>query len=210
VKHSRIRDVMRLLGMGGVLLVCGGCLSLSASYPEKHWYVLDVVRSEAPHTLPAQNGLTVTKLRISPAFQGKSFVYRIDDVRYEADFYHEWFTAPNAMLTQQVLNWLTAAGLFHYVVEDSGLLKATYRLDGNVTALYGDFRETSPQAVLGIQFFLVRENTTSQDIMWHGTYREKVNVRGNSPAELVRGWNEALRRILTALDGDLMKNARNQ
>lgn len=198
-----------MVGMGSVLLACSGCISLRASYPEKHFYVLEPERSEERFHPIGQTILKVDKFRIAPAFEGRQLVYRIGNVRYEADFYHEWFTAPNAMLTQQVLSWLTAGGLFHYVVDATSSLNVTHRLEGNVTVLYGDLREVPPTAVLGIQFFLIRENTSSQDILWHGMYREKVNVPEKSPKELVRGWNEALKRILSDLEKDLKEMVRN-
>lgn len=46
------------------------------------------------------------------------------------------------LLTQQVLNWLTMAGLFQYVMDSSGPLPATHMLEGALTALYGDYRAT--------------------------------------------------------------------
>jgi cholesterol transport system auxiliary component len=209
MNHSRLRQVVRMVGLGSVMLACSGCISLSASYPEKHLYVLDVVRLKASHAFPAQNGLKVNKLRISPAFEGRQFVYRIGDVRYEADFYHEWIRPPNTMLTQQVLNWLTAGGLFHYVVDAASTLNPTHRLEGNVTVLYGDLRDTPPKAVLGLQFFLIPENTSLAKLVWHRTYREEVNVPEKSPNELAKGWNEALRRILSDLEKDLKEIVRN-
>lgn len=130
-------------------------------------------------------------------------MYRTDDVRYEADFYNEWFVSPNAMLTEQVMNWLTNAGLFQYVMDSSAPLSATRILDGTVTALYGDYRATSPKAVLGLQFFLIDQAASPADIVWHQEYRQEVEVTERSPEALVRGWNAALRLILTALDEDL-------
>lgn len=130
-------------------------------------------------------------------------MYRTSDAEYEGDFYNEWFVPPNAMLTRQVLNWLTTAGLFQYVMNSSGALLATHILEGTVTALYGDYRATPAKAVLGLQFFLLHEPSSHVEILWHQEYRKEVDVMDQTPEALVSGWNSALRLILGALDEDL-------
>jgi hypothetical protein len=72
-----------------------------------------------------------------------------------------------------------------------------------VTGLYGDYRATPAKAVLGLQFFLVHEASSPADILLHQEYRQEVELMEKSPEALVKGWNEALRLILTALDEDL-------
>jgi cholesterol transport system auxiliary component len=189
--------------IGVILLACGGCVSLSASYPEKHYYALEVARPGEPLLPVSQAVLKVRKFRISPSFEGKEFVYRISEARYEADFYNEWFIPPHAMLTQQVLNWLTEGNVFQYVMDSTGPVSATHSLEGSVTGLYGDYRATPAKAVLGLQFFLVHEASSPADILLHQEYRQEVELMEKSPEALVKGWNEALRLILTALDEDL-------
>lgn len=180
-----------------------GCVNLTKRYPERHYYALEAVRQgETPASIRG-TVLEVQKFRVSPAFEGRELVYRTSDARYEADFYNEWFVMPNAILTQQVVNWLTMAGLFQYVMDSSGPLPATHVLNGIVTALYGDYRATPPKAVLGLQFFLVHEpSSLHAEIMWHQEYRKEVEVMEQTPEPLVSGWNGALRLILSALDED--------
>lgn len=163
-------------------LFLSGCVTLSKSYPEKQYYVLDVAREA--EKLPSVPGtvLKIRKFRISPAFEGKELVYRLGAAHYEADFYNEWFVLPNSMLTLQTLNWLAAAGLFQYVLDSSETLPATYILQGTVTALYGDYSATPTKAI---------------------QYRKEVEVVEQSPEALVSGWNGALRLILTAVEADM-------
>jgi cholesterol transport system auxiliary component len=190
------------------VLAFGGCVSLSKSYPEKHYYALEAIRQGETLDFIPETVLKIQKLRTAPAFEGKELVYRTSDARYEGDFYNEWFVPPNAMLTQQTLNWLTAAGLFHYVMDSSGPLPATHILEGRVTALYGDYRATPTKAVLGLQFFLVLEASSHAEIMWHQQYRKEVEAMDPAPEALVSSWNEALRVILTALEADMRKALR--
>ena len=185
------------------VLVLDGCVSLSKSYPEKHYYALEAVRQgETVVSLPG-TVLRIRKLRAAPAFEGKELVYRTSDGRYEEDFYNEWFVRPNVMLTQQVRNWLTATGLFQSVTDSSGPLPATHTLEGTVLALYGDYRATPAKAVLGLQFFLLLETSGEPDIILQREYRKEIELSEKSPDGLVNGCNSALELILTALDEDL-------
>lgn len=194
------------LRSGGIflaLLVLGGCVTLTKSYPEKRYYALEVARQgEAPAPV-SLTILKIRKLRASPSFEGKEFVYRTNEAQYEADFYNEWFVSPNAMLTQQVQSWLTRSGPFNYVMDSSDSSAPTHLLEGTVTALYGDYRADPSRAVLGLEFFLVHEGSSHSDIVLHQEYRKEVELTEKSPEALVNGWNAALRLILTALEADL-------
>lgn len=192
-----------MMWTGVILLAFGGCVNLSASYPEKHYYALEVAPPEKPLLPVPQTVLKIRKFRASPSFEGKEFVYRTSDARYEADFYNEWFVAPNAMLTQQVRSWLTGAGVFQYVMDSSGPLRATHIMDGVVTALYGDYRANPSKAVLGLQVFIIDEGPNPPVMVFQRDYRREVEVADKSPEALVHGWNIALRSILDALVDDL-------
>lgn len=137
-------------------------------------------------------------------------MYRTNDVRYEGDYYNEWFVLPNAMITQQVMIWLKEAGPFQYVRDSSGPLPATHMLEGTLTALYGDYRASPAKAVLAVQFFLLQETSPQVEVLWHQEYRKEVEVREQKPEALLSGWNEALRLILSALDEDLARTVRRR
>ncbi len=185
-------------------------MNLDRSYPEKHSYILETARPGETRASIPETVLKVRKFRVSPAFEGKELVYRTSDARYEGDFYNEWFVPPNAMLTQQTLNWMTTAGLFQYVMDSSGPLPATHLLEGTLTALYGDYRATPAKAVLAVQFFLLHEASSQAEVLWHQEYRKELEVMERTPEALVSGWNEALRLILSALDEDLTRTIRRR
>jgi len=114
------------------------------------------------------------------------------------------------MLTQQIMNWLTSAGLFQYVMDSSGPLPATHMLEGTLTALHGDYRATPARAVLAVQFLFLHEASAQGEVLWHREYRKEVDIMEQKPEALVSGWNEALRLILSALDEDLTRTLRRQ
>ncbi|HMX92557.1 MAG TPA: ABC-type transport auxiliary lipoprotein family protein [Nitrospira sp.] len=198
------------IGICLVVFVLGGCVNLSKSYPEKHSYILEAVHSGEMRASIPGTVLKVRKFRVSPTSEGKELVYRTSDARYEGDFYNEWFVPPNAMLTQQIMNWLTSAGLFQYVMDSSGPLPATHMLEGTLTALHGDYRATPARAVLAVQFLFLHEASAQGEVLWHREYRKEVDIMEQKPEALVSGWNEALRLILSALDEDLTRTLRRQ
>jgi cholesterol transport system auxiliary component len=191
-------------------LFFSGCVSLDRSYPDKHYFVLEVNRDGQPSNQTANGILEVSDIRISPRYEGQSFVYRISDASYESDFYNQFLIAPAALVTEEVRKGLTQSRIFEYVINSSSQLQPTHRLDGIVNALYGDFRNISAsRAVLEIEFFLSKQLPTGTEIVMNKRYSKAVPLSGRSPDALVKGWDEALDGILTSLIADL-KSAHSQ
>jgi ABC-type uncharacterized transport system auxiliary subunit len=83
-------------------------------------------------------------------------------------------------------------------------LDSTYVLEGAVTALYGDYRvSTAPKAVMEIQFLLLQETATNPEIIFQRQYHKEEPLKGDTPDDLVKGWNNALNQILTEFETDL-------
>jgi len=92
------------------------------------------------------------------------------------------------------------------VSDSPDIEESYYLLDGSVAALYGDYSQgTTPRAVLEIRFSLNQKSKDRSAIIFQRDYREQAPVKGNSPEQLVKGWDEVLRKILTALEEDLSK-----
>ena len=188
------------------LLLLSGCVSLAKSFPDKHYYALDVTRQGEPGVPVPGAVLDVRGLFVSPRFEGKELVYRTGDTRYESDFYNAWFVSPSAMLTQQIQNWLSNASLFEHVAATHSYVDATHILEGTVTALYGDYRQQGEQkAVVGMHIVLIEDNSTRPVIVFQRDYRQMVELTEPSPDELTRGWNEGLQQIFMALEEDLRR-----
>ncbi|HJU06244.1 MAG TPA: hypothetical protein VJ692_13940 [Nitrospiraceae bacterium] len=186
------------------LLLTGGCVNLAKTFPEKHYFALDVSRAGEQAGPVSGTILKIHRFHISPRYEGKEMVYRTGDTRYEADFYNEWFVSPAAMVTQQVQNWIMNAGLFQHVVEASSYLDASHIMEGAVTALYGDYRyKGTPKAALDVQILLIHDGPTRADIVFRRDYRQLVDLADTSPETLTRGWNEGLRLMLAQLEKDL-------
>lgn len=181
-----------------------GCVSLERSYPDKHYFVLEISRDEKPSGQPRNGVLEVSDLHISPRYEGQSFIYRISETGYESDFYNQFLIAPAALVTEEVLRGLAQAEIFQHVISPSNQLQPTYRLEGTVTALYGDFRNAgASRAVLEMEFFLSKPLPGATEIIIGKRYARSVPLGGRTPEALVKGWNEALDGIVTSLVADL-------
>jgi cholesterol transport system auxiliary component len=189
-----------------LFLVCSGCVSLERSYPEKRYFVIDVGDSAQPANAEGNQTLLVSGLRVSPRYADKSFVYRTSDAGYEADFYNQFLTPPDTMISEEVRKGLAASPGFKYVVGSASQLQPNFVLEGSVNALYGDFRNLEkPAAVLEIEFFLHNEDSSNPGITLQKRYVKTVPISARSPEALVKGWSQALGSILTDLSADLQK-----
>ena len=181
-----------------------GCFNLNKSYPEKHFFVLSAKRSEKLSVSKSDAILRIRRFRISPGFEGKGFVYRKGNLNYTSDFYNEFFISPAPMIAEEVRKWLTGSGLFQHVISSGSPVEPTVELEGVISALYGDFRNTEvPKAVLEIEFFLVGDVSSQPVIVFQKTYREETLIKGNFPDSLVVGWNLDMEHILTQLETNL-------
>ncbi|MSP37814.1 MAG: hypothetical protein EXR70_04925 [Deltaproteobacteria bacterium] len=187
-----------------VLGVVSGCVSVEKSYPDKRYFVLEASRAESAATAKTGGVLLVSTLRVSPRYDGRSFVYRRGDGNFESDFYHQFLVAPGALLSEEVRRALAQAQVAQYVIGAASQLEPTHNLEGSVDALYGDFRDlNAPKAVLEMEFFLSKETPSKAEIVTRKRYVKATAVNGRTPEALVKGWNDALNEILAALIVDL-------
>jgi ABC-type uncharacterized transport system auxiliary subunit len=185
---------------GAALAACG----LSRPSVERAQYLLVATR-DAPTAQAARPvAIKIRPLRSDQLYERREFLYRVDGQRVVSDFYNEFAEQPDAMITAAVIGWLKNAKLFAAVVEPGVPADAPYLLDGSVRALYGDLQDPrKPAAVMSIQFYVVRAGNPGMEVVLDRTLRERVEVGANTPQALARGYNEALARILAALEQEL-------
>ncbi len=193
-----------IIGVFGLFPFMTGCINLEKSYPEKRYFTLDAFRAEDVTSTDTEKIITVRRFRVSPKYEGKGLVYRLEELSYESDFYNEFFIPPASMFTEEIRKRLEGSGLLKHVVDPASLLDSTYILEGAVTALYGDYRvSTAPKAVLGMQFFLLQQTDVSPKIIFQSQYHKEEPLNGNTPDALVKSWNAAFNQILTEFETDL-------
>jgi cholesterol transport system auxiliary component len=209
MRRFQRRSTTKLVATGLTLVALwglAGCLTLNKEFPDKTYYALEVLRQGPDPVAQPRTILKVKKFRVLPRFEGTGLVYRTGEYRYESDYYHDWFAPPNGMVTQQVQDWLAAAGLFEHVLDSGSAGEETHMLEGTVTALYGDYRSPgSPKAVVGLQVVLFDEGLNNPGILMQREYQKDAAMTSPAPEALMKGWNDALRLILAALEEDVKK-----
>lgn len=187
-----------------LLMLASGCVGIEKSYPDKRYFVLEFRQNVNSPTAPGNGILQVATIRVSPRYEDKGFVYRTSGSSYESDFYNQFLVSPAALLGEELGKGLAQSQIFRHVINASSQLEPTHVLEGVVDALYGDFRDPgAPKAVLEMEFFLRKESASKAEIVAANRYAKSVAVNGRSPEALVKGWNEALEAILSALVADL-------
>jgi uncharacterized lipoprotein YmbA len=191
-----------------LLALASGCVGIEKSYPDKRYFVLEFRQNVNSPTAPGNGILQVANIRVSPRYEDKGFVYRTSESGYESDFYNQFLVSPAALLGEELRKGLAQSQIFRHVINASSQLEPTLVLEGVVDALYGDFRDPgAPKAVLEMEFFLRKESPSKAEIVAAKRYAKSVAVNGRSPEALVKGWNDALEAILSALFADLKSTA---
>jgi len=202
------RPAALIAALAACLMLLPGCSAspLNRPAPERKLYNISAVRPEAAPPARDKSVLKVRPLQISPAYQGKEMVYRLDETQYEQDYYNSFFVQPALNLTQQTNQWIGRSGLFGNVVDSTSQVQDTHLLEGVVNILYGDFRDrSSPKAVLEAQFFLLKNVKENYVVAFSKSYRKEVPFPSGfrDASGLAEAYNKALTEMLGELEADL-------
>jgi cholesterol transport system auxiliary component len=180
-------------------MLVAGC---GAKSYEKQQFLLDARRPSSLSANSRKNVVEVRRFTIDPAFSARGLTYRKGEFEYESDFYNEFLISPDVMITEKVRNWLSLSGLARRVLDPGSYVDPNYVLEGNVVALYGDFRtRSSPKAVMELRVFLLEMQTGAQPAIGFGqTYESTVDIESECPYGLVEALNRCLIEIMVDLE----------
>ena len=195
----------RALGIVAAIVIASALVACSLSRPSlaRRTFLLE----PAPPPMASVQklvSLRVGLVNVAAPYRGKAFVYRQDELKFEADYYNEFFVAPAAMLSEATAHALAAANVFRRTVSPGASDVGDYVLDGFASELYGDLREPSkPVAAVAITFYLSPANALAPNVIWSREYRQRVPVSEATPDAFARAWNAGLSTILADLARDL-------
>jgi cholesterol transport system auxiliary component len=190
--------------VAAVLLVLLSACGFSRPAPVKQTYLLQATAPTQAAASPRPAVLKVGSISVAAPFRGKSLVYREGDLKYESDFYNEYFVSPSAMLTEGAATWLAAAGIFKEVLPAAANADGNFVLEGFVSELYGDYRdEAKPAAVLTGKFFLIDNRLPSGVPVWQTELKQRVPLSTRSPDALAAGLNTAWSAMLADLSREV-------
>ncbi|HNS20725.1 MAG TPA: hypothetical protein PKH24_09505 [Sedimentisphaerales bacterium] len=200
--RSRVRSPLCLAIVVTVSLIAGGCTSGSSH--REQYFILEAARRGDPLQPVSDGSLSVHRFTVDAAFAAKNMVYRLDEFKYEADYYRQFLISPGVMITEKTRDWLAASGLFCTVLPSGSRVVPAHMLEGNVTALYGDFTsESAPTAVMEIRFFLLGNAAGADRVVFSRSYRAACAVPSRTTPDFIDAMNRSLADILTRLEADL-------
>lgn len=172
----------------------------------KRYYVLDVKHKAETAKTDNEIVLDVRRFTTDSAFDSKGLVYRKGEFEYEVDFYNEFLIAPATMVTEKARTWLSQSGLFARVLDKGSYIESTHTLEGNITTLYGDFRNSSsPLAVMELRVFLIENRAPKESIILGKTYGSSFGLKSQDAEGLIEAFDSCLGQILTDLENDLIE-----
>lgn len=194
--------VIILCSLVSVSMFLPGCGSRTA-YNQRN-FILETSRNRPQQKISNNVILDVQSFSVDATFSTKSLVYRKGQSEYETDFYNQFLVRPEDMITEKTRSWLSDSGLFKWVLEPGSYTDATHMLEGNIIALYGDFRdESSPRAIIKIRFFLVK--LSGKSVVFGKTYETVSEVGDRTAESLIEAYETCLANILTDLEEDLQE-----
>jgi ABC-type uncharacterized transport system auxiliary subunit len=200
--RPRLSRALAVVAMALVTAAMVAC-SLSRESVAKRTFLLE----PTPPPMASMQKLTslrVGLVNVAAPYRGKAFVYRQSELKYEADFYSEFFVSPAAMLSEATARALSAANVFRRTVPPGASDPADYVLDGFASELYGDMRDPAkPAAAVAITFYLSPSNALSPNVVWTREYRQRAPAAEATPDAFAKAWNVALSAILADLARDL-------
>ena len=200
--HAFVRRAVGALALIAFAAALASC-SLSRQALVKHTFLLEPA-SPPMASVQKLASLRVGTVNVAAPYRGKAFVYRSDELKFEADFYSEFFVAPTAMLSEATARALASANVFRRTIPPGAADAGDYVLDGFASELYGDVRDAArPAAVIAITFYLSPANAITPNVIWSREYRQRAPVAAATPEALARAWNVALSTILADLARDL-------
>lgn len=192
-----------MLAALAVAALVAGCSAITREAPVRQTFLLEP--KLPPALAQSQAGaLRVGVVNVAAPYRGKTFVYRMGELRFETDFYVEFLVPPASMLTELTARALMSAKSFARIAGPGASADAEWVLDGFADALYADTRDSSkPAAELSITYYLTPAGGIEQTPVWTHEYRKRVPMRDGSPVAYADALNGAFSEIVAELAHDL-------
>ncbi|MHC4716514.1 MAG: ABC-type transport auxiliary lipoprotein family protein [Planctomycetota bacterium] len=195
-----MRDVGRAAGLSALLLslLPMGCRG-AGGFPAR-------TKALAPPRAPGARRrlLHVRALRVLSPLSGRRFMYKVAEGRFVSDRYSRLPAEPETILTDGLVDRLSASGLFDPVSDAAGGAWGGRTLDGTVTAFHCDCTSRAdPRAVIEVRFAVIEHGGAESRIVFQRAYGHSEKLAGDMPADLAAGWARAYGRVLDSLIDDL-------
>ena len=194
-------NIIKLLSCCTVL-VLSACSITKPIDEVKQWRLLPTRTAEVSST-KANFWITQGNISVVSPFDTKSWVFMVDEARFQKDFYNEYISMPGEMITTATRQWLEQSGIFQFVNTNNNNLFANYVLQGNVEELFIDIRK-EPKVVIRINYLLTTNLDLENPLVLRKTYMVSEPILNRVESrDILIAQEIALGKIFSQLEGDL-------
>jgi len=211
--YFRNISAVRCAAVLTVLCICtfaSGCVKFDRPALDRKYYTLDVKRDKKESSKQVcKANLIVRRINVSPRYEDRDLVYKVDQSSFESDYYNSFFISPSDLITQELRLWLSDSGMYANILGPESLGTGDMVLEGVVNSIYGDYTSEG-KAVLNMQFFLIDNSSPDLPIIYSRSFSREVPVKGADAKSLVAAMNKGLRGIFAELEADILKTLENR
>lgn len=195
--------VVRLCCAGALALSLAGCFGAAPPVPKEQYFRL--VTTETPQAIgnPLPGIIEVAPLLSEGVLGERPLLFTSNNgQKLEQRNYAYWTDPPPAMLRDQLVTYLTAAGIAQRVVPSELRIASQYRLQGRILRL----EQVSPSGggnggVIALELSLI--DKANDGILTSGRYEVAKEATGANIDDAVQALNNGLNEILAAFVADL-------
>lgn len=187
-----------------LMLTLAGCGATRTTAPDVRYYTLEY---ESP-TLTGQQAKAVIALNrfgVAPEFNTGKIVYRDLSFGRQEYAYHQWRSAPQALVADYLRRDLQQSGLFLAVNQPGSSLPATHQLEGMVEEwmeVDGEERWLAT-ASLTITLIDLRARAIPEQVLFQRTYRESEPAAKKNPGSVVEAMSRVMRTLSERIIADV-------
>lgn len=187
-----------------LMLTLAGCGATRTTAPDVRYYTLEY---ESP-TLNGQQAKAVIALNrfgVAPEFNTGKIVYRDLAFGRQEYAYHQWRSAPQALVADYLRRDLQQSGLFLAVNQPGSSLPATHQLEGMVEEwmeVDGEERWLAT-ASLTITLIDLRARAIPEQVLFQRTYRESEPAAKKNPGSVVEAMSRVMRKLSERIIADV-------
>lgn len=181
-----------------------GCNPAGGPAGERRYFLLEVQREGQTFKPQEDVVLMVRPFSLAPGYHARELTYRIGEFQYESDYYNQFVTDVGQQVAEQTRGWLSQSEYFVHIVPPGSTMNATHILEGNITRLYGDFRDKAdPKAFMSLELFLVDIKNRKTKMVFSKSYNATADIPEAMVENVIGAYNVCLKQILSTLEADL-------
>jgi ABC-type uncharacterized transport system auxiliary subunit len=187
-----------------LILTLAGCGAARTTAPDVRYYTLEyespTVTGEARQAVIALN-----RFGVAPEFNTGKIVYRDLSFGRQEYAYHQWRSAPQALVADYLRRDLQQSGLFLAVNQPGSSLSATHQLEGIVEEWMevDDEDRWLATASLTITLLDLRARAIPEQVLFQRTYRESEPAAKKNPGSVVEAMSRVMRTLSERIIADV-------